>query len=145
MAGEDENPQLPLEFYQAPDGYLCTFSTNFGALARKNLSFPLPARIVHTDFRDAIFDKAAELQRQFPDGIWNVVPPTHWNDLFHYFDPYDVYLMGPEFLIQVLRYVAECNEMANVRILKAIEDAAKEWIERHQFLQVSVDQCCYNR
>ena len=125
---------LSWEYYKRTDDYPyeSIFSTRLGTLPKKQLPLPLPAGLVHSRPQAEVHTKAAELQRLYPEQIWDVVAPTDWEGLFHYFDAYDTYMLGPKFLVDVLRYVVGRNEQAQKQMVEECKRAALEWILSNQ-------------
>ena len=124
--------ELHFEFYRLPNLYPGHFSTRFGKIAKRGLNLPLSPGVIHTDFHGDVAAKAAELQRTFPEEIWDVKAPTRWEDLLVWFDPYDVHLLGAAFLIQVLYRVFETNAATTNQMLAIIDEAAADWVGRNE-------------
>jgi hypothetical protein len=126
--------ELPISFYSNPDDRSSLFSTQLGKLPKRSLQFPLQPSLVYSNFLHATCLKAAELQRDYPEEIWNVGMPTDWLDLYDWFDALDIHLMGASFLIQVLRKVHEQNEVAQREMEAVIYEAATDWVGTHIYL-----------
>lgn len=125
--------ELHHEFYRLPNNYTANFSTNYGLLPKRGLGYPLTPTIAHTDLNKDVSKMAADLQRAWPDLIWDLnKKPNRWEDLLVWFDPYDIHLMGAKFLLQVLYTVQEQNEKAAAQIDAVIDEAAIDWVSRNE-------------
>lgn len=125
--------ELPPEFYCLPNLYPANFSTKYGFLPKKGLDYPLATTIAHADFNADVSAMAAELQRAWPEQIWELSKkPNRWEDLLVWFDPYDIHILGAVFLLQVLYRIQERNEQASAGMNAIIDEAAFDWVARNE-------------
>ena len=120
--------ELPQIFYNLPNDFPANFSTKFGELPKRGLLPGAPC-VIHTDFKNDITVMAAQLQRDWPERIWDInKSPTHWEDLLTWFDPYDIHILGASFLLQVLYRIWEQNAAATKEMEAVIDEFAAEWV-----------------
>ena len=133
---------MPTQFYDVPEACLAIFSTNCGAIAKRQLPDPPPPSIVRSDIDGDIQRKATALWQEFPVQIQHVRCPLAWEDLYTYFDAVDLWTEGPEYLFEVIRYIGYQNytidREANLEIQLEIYKWAGEWVRlnEHKLRQV---------
>jgi hypothetical protein len=112
-------------FRDVPPNARAVFSTLDG----QRLPRPAPNRNSHfcvrSDDDDTIHQRALSLLRSYPSIACSVTDPlVVWEDLYDYFDAYDLWMESPGVLFQVIGQIARINLARN----NEIDFYATEWI-----------------
>jgi len=102
-------PSMPREFYNLPKDAPALISSHFGKHPKRELADPPPAPIARSDGPDDIVRKANYFRKQFPIFSRKIRALTTWEQLYHFFDAYDLQLEGPAFLFYVINHLANEN------------------------------------
>lgn len=125
-------------FYSAPEHCASVFSTDFGKRPKRAITLPLQPPVLRSDYWGDVNHKASELQRKYPDDIWDVRYPQSDADFFNYFDAQDIHDMGPSFLLDVLWKVVTVNEVADALSRQVIDEFAADWVADNYSRQVQI-------
>lgn len=109
-----------------------TFSTKCGTRAKRPLPTPPPVPILRSNISEAVSARAEALETEFPKFIRSVDPPRSWEDLYRYFDAYDLYLEGVDFCFHVITQIGKRNVYLSALYEKEISDYAREWVSYHR-------------
>lgn len=101
---------VPLEFWAhppLPEKIQATFSTRLGTLSVRYLPEVIIPVVVRTDFWADVVFVAEHYSTEFAEAVTNIdFMPTSWESLYEYFDPYDLWVQGAEFLYHVMHRLA---------------------------------------
>ncbi|MCJ1384909.1 hypothetical protein MMC17_008027 [Xylographa soralifera] len=101
------------------------FSTNLGKYPTRRaqpLSTPV---ILRSDCDVDLVAMIAELRFKFPQECKKITSPV--NNIYEYFDHYDVNIQGSTFIVKLLSMIAEQNE----ENAKSAQQFATQWMESH--------------
>ncbi|RDW80165.1 hypothetical protein BP6252_04803 [Coleophoma cylindrospora] len=120
--------KYPLHLFNLPHRAEAVFSTKCGKIPKKHLPSHLPAQIVHSDLDGAIVRKANALRDEFPVEIQHVKTPVLFEEIYKYFDEYDLWTEGVIFLYHVLDYIERENVQLDKEFEEMEENEIKAWV-----------------
>ncbi|WYZ45630.1 hypothetical protein EsH8_VIII_000946 [Colletotrichum jinshuiense] len=86
---------LPVSFYTKPARAVRgIFSTNNGEIPARGPPHALPARELHLWSAEELQEKANAVRKKHWSVMKSMQKPTVWEDLYDYFDCYDIYFQG---------------------------------------------------
>lgn len=128
---------LPCRFYtQPPAGALGKFSTINGQMPFRELGELLPERRIHLWNRDEIQSVCNSIRKRFWSDIMTMHRPLSVDDLWHYFDGYDLYHYGSLNLWNVVQHMYDENRLisSEIAVQKSLEigNWADNWVEKSE-------------
>ncbi|KJZ75872.1 hypothetical protein HIM_04696 [Hirsutella minnesotensis 3608] len=125
---------LPIRFYTHPPRQaLAKFSTMFGHKRFEKAGNILPARRVHLWTKDEIQSVCNSLRIVFWTEIRTLRQPARWDDLWEYFDAYDLYHYGALNLWNVINTLFDENKTISMsyRVDRSVEIGhfTDEWVK----------------
>ncbi|RDL40990.1 uncharacterized protein BP5553_00969 [Venustampulla echinocandica] len=124
--------EMPMNFYQVPFSSQAIFSTLNGLLPKRTLEKSLPPPIVRSNFNSDVIQKAEILREKFPTIARSMTTPTKWEDLYQFFDGYDLYADGAVFCFYVISEISRKNQYLAASFANEIFKYAAEWISYHK-------------
>jgi hypothetical protein len=121
-------PTMPLRFYDLPDSALALFSTRNSTRPKRALKAPYPVRTIRDTPHVDISQRESLLRLDFPTIVRSVVAPKKWEDVWQYFDAYDLWIDGPQFCFYVLAHMAKTNALYHTQFTNEIEHWAVNWV-----------------
>ncbi|KAF4634338.1 hypothetical protein G7Y89_g3772 [Cudoniella acicularis] len=123
---------MPRTFYQVPPYAAAVFSTKNGTRPKRILEEPYPLLIARSNLEKEVTDKAEILREQFPTVVRSIVQPKKWEDLYQFFDGYDLWVESPSFCFYVIDVIARKNRMLATQFTQEINAYAAQWVEYHR-------------
>ncbi|RDW92549.1 hypothetical protein BP5796_01943 [Coleophoma crateriformis] len=120
--------KYPLHLFSLPHPAEAIFSTKCGKIPKKHLPNHLPAQIVHSDLDGAIVRKANALRDEFTVEVQHVKAPVLFEEIYKYFDGYDLWTEGVIFLYHVLDYIERENVQLDKEFEEMEEKEIKAWV-----------------
>lgn len=120
MANVDQDPPyvgcqslpgpIPWSFWAYPPPakkMQAIFSTRLRTLPVRYLPEVIIPVVIRTNFWADVFFVAEYFSAEFPEAVTNIdFMPISWESLYEYFDPYDIWVQGAEFLYHVVHHLA---------------------------------------
>lgn len=124
---------LPLGFYtNRPADAAAVFSTMRGTGPFREMEHLLPQRRIHLWGRDEIQSVCNSIRMVFWDCMKQMKKPYCWDDLWNYFDAYDLYHYGSLNLWNVINHLFDENVIISVDVQKEyalhIGKWANDWL-----------------
>ncbi|KOS20867.1 hypothetical protein ESCO_004184 [Escovopsis weberi] len=126
---------LPVGFYtNAPSNAKAIFSTGRGERPFRAMEHILPLRKLHLWSKDEIQAVCNSLRKSFWEDMKRMQQPFCWDDLWHYFDAYDLYHYGSLNLWNVINTLFDENRIIAADYKKEmalhIGMWADEWLQK---------------
>ena len=98
---------VPPDFFiNFPSHAPAVFSTHNGSLPIRHLPAAMPCPVIRTNFRHDVIVTAEKYAAKFPQIVEKLeYLPMVWQDLYHFWDPMDLYVEDPGFLFHVLHLI----------------------------------------
>jgi hypothetical protein len=121
----------PLDFFTAPPAFHThIFSTDAATLTPREAVFgPI---VAHTSNDESIERKIAFLREKFPDVCNGISMPRGWDDLYMYWDAFDIQCYGGGFLGEVLDIMAQQNTDRKAHAITSMTKAFLELPRVHE-------------
>ncbi|KAJ6780255.1 hypothetical protein PWT90_04228 [Aphanocladium album] len=125
---------LPLGFYtNPPPGAKATFSTGRGERPFRYMYHILPRRKLHLWSKNEIQQNCNSIRKLHWETMRTMNQPQCWDDLWHYFDAFDLYNHGAINLWNMINHLYAENKIIYVDVMKtcALELGrwADQWLE----------------
>lgn len=116
---------VPPDFFiNFPPHAPAVFSTHNGSLPIRRLPSGMPCPVIRTSFRHDVIVTADKYAAKFPQIVEKLeYLPMVWQDLYHFWDPMDLYVEDPGFLFHVLHLVI----WNAVTVRRRIYNRVKAW------------------
>lgn len=126
---------LPRGFYiNPPANARCLFSTEGGNKPARSLEHFLPQRQIHLWSKDEVQTQCNSLRKRHWQHMKAMIKPQSWDDLWMYFDAFDLYRYGVQNLWNVVNHLCVENQIISQDVER--ENAhhigywADEWMEK---------------
>ncbi|KAJ3488226.1 hypothetical protein NLG97_g6231 [Lecanicillium saksenae] len=125
---------LPLGFYtNPPSGAKAIFSTSSGERPFRYMQHILPRRQLHLWSKNEIQQNCNSIRKAHWEAMRTMSQPQCWDDLWHYFDAFDLYNHGAINLWNIINNLYAENTIIYVDVMKtcAVELGrwADQWLE----------------
>lgn len=121
---------LPIGFYtNPPDDAAATFSTLRGHRPFRQMKHLLPERTLHLWTGDEVQAVCNSVRRVFWDYMKQMKRPYCWDDLWTYFDAYDLYHYGSLNLWNVINHMYDENQIIAADATKEYAIHIGRWAE----------------
>ncbi|OLN86559.1 hypothetical protein CCHL11_08543 [Colletotrichum chlorophyti] len=121
---------LPTTFYLRPAKEVkAIFSTNNGTIPPRHLSHALPARNLHIWSAEEIQIKANAIRKKYWRLMKEMQKPTVWDDLYDYFDCYDIYFQGALNLWNLVGHIWHENQQLMHNLHNALAFEVGVWCD----------------
>jgi hypothetical protein len=118
-------PAPMVSFYtNIPENARCIFSINQRNPGRRRMNHVLPPRSITQWSAEQIEEKVDNIRTNYPADVKHVRPPHSWDDLYQYFDAYDLWFMGAWNLWSVIHRLAQKTDDER----KIACDWAQSWL-----------------
>ncbi|KAG9239496.1 hypothetical protein BJ875DRAFT_538715 [Amylocarpus encephaloides] len=123
--------KMPMSFFDIPDSAPAHFSTHRGQLEKRVLPLPLPVSLVRSNILHDVKWKVQHIRDEYPTIASSITEPAKWEDLYQYFDGFDLYVQGASFCYYVVQTLGQQNRCNKAIIAREIDLWAAEWINFH--------------
>lgn len=126
---------LPIGFYTNPPATArAIFSTSNGQREFRTMTHILPRRKLNLWSRNEIQQACNSLRKSNWEAMRCMTQPLCWDDLWHYFDAYDLYFQGAINLWNVINHLFAENKIIYADLMKVcalqIGNWADQWVQR---------------
>ncbi|RGP67206.1 hypothetical protein FLONG3_8601 [Fusarium longipes] len=129
---------LPVGFYKNPPPEAgAIFSTENGARPFRRMEQLMPQRRIHLWNKDEIQSVCNSLRRLYWDHMKSMQKPYCWDDLWSYFDTFDLYNYGAMNLWNVVNHLFDENKMIAMDVKKVAAIEAGHWADQWLFHELN--------
>lgn len=121
---------LPIGFYtQPPSQALAIFSTANGQKPFRSVEHILPRRRIHLWSKDEIQAQCNSTRKTYWNHMKEMKEPFSWNDLWTYYDAYDLYHYGATNLWNVIKTLCDENTIIYSDVVKESAYHIGQWVD----------------
>lgn len=134
-------PEAPSHYYiNIPNSAAAKFSTRHGMLPKRQFGNWLPSRVIQHWSLQQVHEKSMYLRKHFWRDMLKMSRPARWEDLYEYFDAFDLYHQGVYNLWNVIHYTINGNEYWAGPVFQEEKAVIDDWVEKWMTSSTNVEK-----